>query len=80
MGAQDQNDLARSKSKWAYRTVGLILAGAAVAILGNSVLLGNRVLRPVTAVADVLIFLAAFFCVGMLWVRMVQSWFRPKGG
>jgi hypothetical protein len=75
MGAQNQDDLARSKSKWAYRTVGLILAGAAVAILGNTVL---RALSTPAAVLDALIFLAAFFCVSMLWVRMVQSWFRPK--
>ena len=72
MGARNSEDLARAKSKWASRTVGLILAGAAVGILGNTIL---RPLITAAAVVDVVIFLAAFFCVIMLLVRMVQSRF-----
>ena len=76
MGVRSREDLAAAKSKWAYRTVGLILAGAAIGILGNTLL---RPLITAAAVADVVIFLAAFVCLVMLIVRTVESWFRPQG-
>ena len=73
MATEHRDKLERSKRRWAYRTVGLILAGAALTILGNSLLLS---IRTATEVLEVLIFLAAFFSVFMMLLRMVQTGFR----
>lgn len=73
MDTEHRDALERSKRRWAYRTVGLIFAGAAVAIVGNTLLLP---IKNFTAVVDVLVFLAAFCCVFMMLLRMVQTGFR----